>query len=269
MNSGTSVQGGAPETYSEGEVQSLQLVWGFGYLSPGGPEAVARIVDGVPVAEKVVLDLGCGIGGPTIDLVRAHGAKHVVGIDVVGSNLERAAKATAAAGLADRISFQLVEPGPLPFADESFDIVFSKDALVEAPDKQLLFTETVRVLRPGGWLVASDWLRADGPVSPLLQHWIDFSGSQESPHSFHLSSLSETRSALERLGYAEVEIKNENPWYRKEARRELALKEQHWQQFVSLRGQRDAEQSVAWHRAMIAVLDSGDFCPSSFRAQKP
>ena len=162
-----------------------------------------------------------------------------------------------------------MEPGPLPFADESFDIVFSKDALVEAPDKQLLFAETVRVLRPGGWLAASDWLRADGPVSPLLQHWIDFSGSQESPHSFHLSSLSETRSALERLGYAEVEIKNENPWYRKEARRELALKEQYWQQFVSLRGQRDAEQSIAWHRAMIAVLDSGDFCPSSFRAQKP
>lgn len=162
-----------------------------------------------------------------------------------------------------------MQSGPLPFADAAFDIVFSKDALVEAPDKELLFAEARRVLHPEGWLMASDWLRSDGPISPQLQHWVDFSGSQETPHSFHLASLSETRHTLRALGYVEIEIKNENTWYSQEARRELALKEKHWRQFVLLRGERDAEQSVAWHRAMIEVLDSGDFCPSCFRARKP
>ena len=117
--------------------------------------------------------------------------------------------------------------------------------------------------------MASDWLRRDGPMSPKLQHWVDFSGSQETPHSFHLASLSETQQSLRGLGYIEIEIRSENAWYRQEARRELALKQKHWRQFVSLRGERDAEQSVAWHQAMIEVLDSGDFCPSRFRARKP
>lgn len=121
---------------------------------------------------------------------------------------------------------------------------------------------------PGGWLVASDWLRTDGPVSPQLQQWIEFSGSQETPHQFHLASPSETRSILEALGYADIRIADENDWYRQEARREVALKEQHFPQFVALRGQRDAEQSILWHRAMIAVLDSGDFRPASFMALK-
>lgn len=182
--------------------------------------------------------------------------------------MERAIAAVVAKRLSNRISFRLVEPGPLPFADATFDVVFSKDALVEAPDKNLLFAEASRVLRPGGWLIASDWLRADGSVSAELQRWIDFSGSQETPHSFHLASLSETRRVLEDLGYVDVRIADENEWYRQEARRELALKEQHLAQFIALRGQRDAEQSIQWHRAMIEVLDSGDFRPASFRARK-
>jgi phosphoethanolamine N-methyltransferase len=268
MTPSNSPEEGASEAYSDGEVGSLELIWGAGYLSPGGPDAVARIIRDVPVAEKVVLDLGCGIGGPAIALVEVHRAKHVTGIDIVPRNLERAASAVATAGLADRIALRLVEPGPLPFADATFDVVFSKDALVEAPDKAFLFAEAWRILRPGGWLVASDWLRADGPVSPQLQQWIEFSGSQETPHSFHLASPSETRSTLEALGYADIRIADENDWYRQEARREVALKEQHFPQFVALRGQRDAEQSILWHRAMIAVLDSGDFRPASFMALK-
>lgn len=259
---------GTAETYSDGEVRSLEMIWGTGYLSPGGPGAVARIVGDVPIAQKAVLDLGCGIGGPTIALVEAHDAGHVTGIDVVSQNVERATGAVAEKRLADRISFRLIEPGPLPFADAAFDIVFSKDALVEAPDKNFLFAEAWRILRPGGWLIASDWLRANGPVSAKLQKWIDFSGSQETPHSFHLASLSETRRVLEELGYVDVQITDENEWYRHEARRELALKEQHLPQFAALRGQRDAEQSIQWHRAMIEVLDSGDFRPASFKARK-
>jgi phosphoethanolamine N-methyltransferase len=257
------------ESYPEGEVRSLELVWGDGFLSPGGSDAVARIVHGVDLSGKQVLDIGCGLGGPTIILVRDHGAAHVVGVDVVDSNLSRAAATIDAHGLSDRITLRRAAQGPLLFADASFDVVFSKDALIEAQDRELVLAEAFRVLRPGGWLLASDWLRADGPVSSLLQHWIDFSGSQEAGHSFRLASASETQAMLERLGFADVQIESENTWYRDEARRELELKRQHWDAFVRLRGERDAEQSCAWHEKMISVLDSGDFQPSRFRARKP
>ena len=56
------------------------------------------------------------------------------------------------------MTFQLVEPGPLPFADQSFDAVFTKDAIVHIPDKPPFYREVLRVLRPGGLFVGSDWL---------------------------------------------------------------------------------------------------------------
>jgi ubiquinone/menaquinone biosynthesis C-methylase UbiE len=261
---------GAPEVYSEGEVASLELVWGDGYLSPGGPGAVARILEGVEIKAKSILDLGCGIGGPAIDLVRKFGAQNVVGIDVVERNIEKAQELARRVALNTQVDFRTMGEGRLPFADQSFDIVFSKDALIEAKDKALLLAEAFRILKRGCWFVGSDWLRKDGPIADVLQHWIDFSSSQESPHSFALASLGDTVRALEAQGFAQVAVQSENAWYRLEARRELALKTgPHWQAFVALRGEKDARQSVEWHQAMIAALDSGDFCPSVFRARKP
>jgi SAM-dependent methyltransferase len=260
----------APDVYSEGEVASLELVWGEGYLSPGGPDAVARILEGLEIKGKNVLDLGSGIGGPAIDLVRKFGASSVIGVDVVARNIEKARELARRTALNTQVDFRAVSEGRLPFADQSFDIVFSKDALIEAKDKAPLLSEAFRILKRGCWFVGSDWLRKDGPIADVLQHWIDLSRSQESPHTFALASLSETARALEAQGFAQVAVKSENAWYRLEARRELALKTgAHWQAFIELRGETDARQSVAWHQAMIAALDSGDFCPSIFRARKP
>jgi hypothetical protein len=56
----------------------LQIIWGEGYLSPGGPQAVREIVAGIDLAGSV-LDIGCGIGG--LDQVLALGAAHVTAVD--------------------------------------------------------------------------------------------------------------------------------------------------------------------------------------------
>jgi SAM-dependent methyltransferase len=73
------------------------------------------------------------------------------------------------AGLAGRIRGVKVEPDGLPFAVASFDVVFSKDSLVQIPEKPALFADTLRALRPGGRFIASDWLLARGELRP--GHW--------------------------------------------------------------------------------------------------
>ncbi len=79
----------------------------------------------------------------------------------------------SAKGLAERVRFQLVEPGPLPFPDASFDVVFSKDAMVHIEDKAALYAEVLRVLKPGGWFTAADWLWAEGAAkSPVVEAWL-------------------------------------------------------------------------------------------------
>ncbi|MEQ9261282.1 MAG: methyltransferase domain-containing protein, partial [Roseovarius sp.] len=160
------------EHYGNEVIAFLGALWGEGYLSPGGPEEVGRIVEGLDLAGKSVLDIGSGAGGVAMTLARDHGAGHVTGIDVEGDVCAAATRLVAEAGLADRIDIRQVEPGPLPFPDASFDIVFSKDSIVHIADKEALSAEAFRVLKPGGWFAASDWMIShDGEPSPEMAHY--------------------------------------------------------------------------------------------------
>ena len=98
--------------YSDTTLDEMQLLYGEGYLSPGGAEEVDAILDGVAVRGRRVLDLGCGVGGAAIRIVRELDAGTVVGIDVEEDALERA---TAAVSILD---FRVSPPlGPFPAGD--------------------------------------------------------------------------------------------------------------------------------------------------------
>ncbi len=134
--------------YAKGFTDALQFMWNEGFLSPGGPEEVAAMSGGIDLKGKH----GSGLGGIDILLATAHGAAYVIGVDVEAQLVEAASCLIASKGLSERIAFKLAEPGRLPFADASFDVVFSKDAMVHIDDKVALYAEVLRVLKPGGWL---------------------------------------------------------------------------------------------------------------------
>ncbi len=69
-------------SYDAEGVNQLETIWGEGFMSPGGPAEVGRIVAGVAVAGTDVLDIGCGTGGAALVLAVEHGAGSVTGIDV-------------------------------------------------------------------------------------------------------------------------------------------------------------------------------------------
>ncbi|MGO4841157.1 hypothetical protein AB4144_53775, partial [Rhizobiaceae sp. 2RAB30] len=56
------VQARAPAEYDDTAIRFLEALWGQGYLSPGGPEEVDRVLDGLVLRGKSVLDIGCGAG---------------------------------------------------------------------------------------------------------------------------------------------------------------------------------------------------------------
>ena len=133
-------------------------MWGDGYLAPGGPEEIAEMLRDLSIKDADVVDVGSGLGVIAVLLAEKYGAASVMGIDVEAHLIDQStARAEAAGFIGAGARFKLVEPGPLPLDDESMDVVFSKDAIVHMPDKVAFYREALRVLRPGGLMVGSDW----------------------------------------------------------------------------------------------------------------
>jgi ubiquinone/menaquinone biosynthesis C-methylase UbiE len=133
-------------------VDRLEILWGEGFLSPGGPEEVRAIVAGIDLTGKSVLDVGCGTGGVDFVLAGELNASRVVAIDVQAELLDRAQARLESAQphLAGKVEFHLVSLGPLNWPNETFDVVFSKDSLIHIRDKAAMYDEVLRVLKPGG-----------------------------------------------------------------------------------------------------------------------
>lgn len=263
MDDGT---GPAEVLYGEHHIAFLEALWGDGYLSPGGPDEVARVLEGLDLAGARVLDIGCGSGGIAVDLVRRHGAGTVVGIDVEEPVCAHARRRAERAGVADRVEIVRVEPGPVPLPAASFDIVFSKDSIVHVPDKEALCADVFRLLRPGGWFVASDWLIAhDDTPSPAMAAYIAAEALD-----FGMASPARYRRALAAAGFVDVELRNRNAWYRDVARDELErLTGTDHDRFVEMLGADEVASQIATWAAMVPVLESGEHCPHHFRGRKP
>lgn len=251
--------------YDEAMQVLLQLVWGDGFLSPGGAEEIERLLEGSDISGCSVLDIGCGLGAVDQLLVKGHGADSVVGIDIDPALLAKMAKRIEAAGLGDRIRGQLVTPGPLPFPDASFDVVFSKDSLVQIPDKPAVFAEVRRVLRPGGRFIASDWLRGgEGEYSPEMLEYFRLEGI-----AYNMASPAESARALEAAGFVDVNVRDRNAWYLGLARREVAAMQRPWLPILTQQiGADRAAHFVANWQQLVVVLERGELRPCHLKAVK-
>ena len=251
--------------YTDEFVSYLEVIWGEGYLSPGGPEEVGRILDGLDLTGRKLLDIGCGTGGIALSLAADYGAAKVIGVDVEDPVLATANRRAAAKGLTDRVEFVRVEPGPLPFGDGEFDLVFSKDAMIHIPDKEALFADVMRLLKPGGLFAASDWLSShDGEPTPVMKRYMEAEGL-----SFRMGSPERYREALAATGFTEIAVVNRNEWYREVAARELAdMEGPLYDKGVAAAGRAETDRNIEIWRAMVPALEIGELCPHHLRGRK-
>ena len=108
---------------------------------------LARMLDLRP--GMVALDLGCGIGGPLLQIAGLTEAR-IVGVTISRYQLERARKYTEEVGLSHLADYVECDFMKMDFTDNAFDAVFSIETTCCAPDKVGVFGEAFRVLKPGG-----------------------------------------------------------------------------------------------------------------------
>lgn len=252
------------DEYGDEMVAFLELIWGKGFMAPGGAGNVARMVAGLETRDRHVLDIGCGIGGGDIILARDHGAR-ITGIDIEAPLIARARDHVDAAGLSDRIEIRHVTPGKLDFPDASFDIVYSAGAFTQIEDKAGMFAECLRVLRPGGAMTTYDWMGTGQPYSATMQEWFRLEGL-----TYNLGSLASHRQWLAEAGFVDVSVVDDGGWYAAEARRELALLQGPLEEQVrALIGDETHAHYVRDWELLVQILESRELVPGYLRGVKP
>jgi arsenite methyltransferase len=121
------------------------------FAGVANPFSLGRIEAG-----QVVLDLGCGAGTDLLIAAQMVGpAGRAIGVDMTPAMLERARESARQMGLGNvELHESLIESLPLP--DQSVDVVISNGVIDLVPDKDAVFAEIDRVLRPGGRLQVAD-----------------------------------------------------------------------------------------------------------------
>jgi arsenite methyltransferase len=107
-------------------------------------------------AGEIVVDLGCGAGTDLLIAAQMVGpAGKAIGIDITPSMVERARRSVREMGLENvEVMEGMIEQPPLP--DESVDVVISNGVIDLVPDKDAVFSEIKRLLKPGGRLQVAD-----------------------------------------------------------------------------------------------------------------
>ena len=133
------------------ELASVPEASAESFAGVANPFVLGRLEEGA-----TVLDLGCGAGTDLLIAAQMVGSGgRAIGIDMTSSMLKRARQSAAEMGLRNvELHEGLIES--LPLEDESIDVVISNGVLDLVPDKDAVFAEIDRVLRPGGRLQIAD-----------------------------------------------------------------------------------------------------------------
>jgi arsenite methyltransferase len=165
-------------------------------LGCGNPQAIAALKAG-----EVVVDLGAGAGFDCFLAARAVGPTGaVIGVDMTPEMVGRARDIARKSEFAN-VDFRLGEIEHLPVADNTADVIISNCVVNLSPDKQAVYNESFRVLKPGGRLAVSDVVA----TAELPQEWRDDMRLLSACIS-GASSVAEVEGMLRAAGFVDILI---------------------------------------------------------------
>lgn len=166
-------------------------------------ERIAGMIQGLGPGTRV-LDIGAGHGGSARYLFREYGC-HVACLNLSDQQnaRNRALNARDKCSLAINVVDGSFED--IPVTDDSFDVVWSQDAILHSTRRRQVFAEVGRVLCQGGQFIFTDPMQGESCPAEALQPILD------RVHLDSLGSLREYRAMLSELGFEELEFVDLTP----------------------------------------------------------
>lgn len=174
----------------------------------GGRKATVELAAQVDFAADMhLLDIGCGIGGPSRFFAAERGCR-VTGIDLTEDYIRTAEALARRVGLAERIAYRRASALALPFDTGTFDGAYMMHVGMNIVDKPALFAEARRVLKPSATFAIYDLMRMGPGELQFPVHW------SAKPETSFVVSPAEYRAALKAAGFDIVKARDRGDFAR-------------------------------------------------------
>ena len=248
------------QRYSRRNILRSEFMYGRGFQSPGGVEAVEAFCARLELRPGMrALEIGSGLGGSAFHLATRHGLR-VVGLDVAAAMVEISDERRLSDGITG-VELRLGDIRTAPLAEGSFDLVWTRDCVLYIPEKDVVWQNAARCLAPGGQLFVTDFAAGDGPRSAAFQSYIEGCG-------YHLQTLDGYAAGLSRAGFTVVEREDVTGSFLAGLEDDLGRLNERTDAFLGEYDRADYEYLVERWNAKITFCRSGDLKWGLFVARK-
>jgi len=197
-----------------------------------------------------VLDVGCGIGGSAFYMYKNFGVD-VLAVDLSTNMINIGKQRAMEEKCADKVKFDIVDITTANYEPQSFDVIYSRDTILHIADKESLFTNFLKWLKPGGQLLISDYCRGDKETSDRFEAYVK-------QRNYQLVTVKEYGKIIEKVGFSQVKAEDKTGFFEMVLKRELgelkAMKDDYIKEF----SQKDYDAIEGGWSDKLVRSDEGD-----------
>ncbi|KAL1952955.1 hypothetical protein VTO42DRAFT_3822 [Malbranchea cinnamomea] len=168
--------------------------------------------------EQLVLDVGCGVGGPAREICKFAGV-NIIGLNNNDYQIERAQRYAEREGLAHKLRFTKGDFMQMSFDHNTFDAVYAIEATVHAPSLEGVYRQIFNVLKPGGVFGVYEWVMTDKYDNDNPLHREIRLGIEQGDGISNMVRASDAVEAMKAAGFELLRVEDladrgdEIPWY--------------------------------------------------------
>ena len=246
--------------YTENGIRRYEEIFGRGFTSIGGAEVTQELTASLKLQPgQKVLDVGCGLGGSAIHMAKLYGAS-VTGMDL-SKNMIAIAKGYAAEAAVE-INFESADIMTQDYPAESFDVIFSRDAMMHFDNLPLLFTKFYRWLKPGGKLLISTYNAGKGAQTQAYKDYL-------ADRNYFLVSVEACGKLMEKTGFKDVQADDRSGQFINILQHELSKFEASKDTFLQTFSAKDYSDLTEGWKNKISRCNLNQQTWGVFQARKP